>query len=34
MAPMSLYTVSFSNTSSGAWPLVAYLDDRLPTLAD
>jgi CubicO group peptidase (beta-lactamase class C family) len=27
------YTV-ISNTSSGAWPLVAFLDDQLPTLAD
>ena len=27
------YTV-ISNTLSGAWPLVAYLDDRLPSLAD
>jgi len=27
------YTV-ISNTSSGAWPLVAYLDERLPGIAD
>jgi CubicO group peptidase (beta-lactamase class C family) len=27
------YTV-ISNTSSGAWPLVAYLDERLPSIAD
>ena len=26
------YTV-ISNTSSGAWPLVKFLDDRLPDLA-
>jgi CubicO group peptidase (beta-lactamase class C family) len=28
-----MYTV-ISNTSSGAWPLVAYLDERLPSLAE
>ncbi len=32
--PSGLSYTIISNTSSGAWPLAAYLDERLPTLAN
>ena len=31
--PSGLIYAVISNTSSGAWPLVKHLDDRLPSLA-
>ena len=31
--PSRLTYAVISNTSSGAWPLVKYLDERLPSMA-
>jgi hypothetical protein len=32
--PSGLTYAVISNTSSGAWPLVRYLEERLPSLAE